>query len=870
MMNSPDVECISCTRKRHLSPVWALTLIALLTGPWTFEGAQPASRTNLPVLTRSEQIRGLSAQQASRGYQVHLRGVVTFVDDFALFVQDSSAGIAVIAPGLAHVLRAGQLIDMKGITECPDFAPQVTGARVRAVGTAQMPTPKRVSFERLASTEEDSQWAEIEGIVQAVVKDEIPIPPAVDVSRALIVAVSGGSLLARVPWMDEAEAERFVDSRVRVRGVAGAIYNQRNEWVGARLFVPNQAQLAILELPPADAFAIPLQAISSVLRFNLKSSSGHLVRIQGVVTLQRPGRELFVRDATGDISVLTRQTTEVRPGDQVTVVGFPAVGEYTHILDHGNFRYLDSGPVPVPLPVTANQTLNGECNAAFVKIEGRLLGRSRERAEEVLTLQSGPVTFGASLEAGRHSLSFLEEGSRLQLIGVCVAEADEAHVARGFHVLLSSPADIVVLSRPSWWTLGRLLALVGLMAALILAAAMWVGLLRRRVQGQTEMLRETLESTENGILVADSQGKIITYNRNLVEMWKIPEGIIASRDDKGVLECVVTQLKDPEAFLARVQHLYADGDQPSYDLLEFKDGRVFERYSRPLRSISRHVIRVWNFRDITGRIRAEAELRTAKEQAEIASVAKSEFLANMSHEIRTPMNGVLGMTDLVLDGDLSAEQREYLLDARSSAESLLTLLNDILDLSKIEAGRLELNPAEFSLRECIREAIVTLSVNAEQKGLKLTFDVESDLPDRVVGDSFRLRQVLLNLLNNAIKFTSSGAIELRSTLYDRRKDTITAHFSVSDSGLGIPPDKIHLIFEAFRQADSSTSRKHGGTGLGLTISSRLVDMMGGEIWVDSKIGKGSVFHFTATLRECQPQASDHDLTGTKATQQSTL
>jgi signal transduction histidine kinase len=871
MTNSPESKSISFAHERRLRPVCTLMLIAVLAGTLTSEGAQRASgRTSLPILTRSEQIRELSAEQASRGYPVHLRGVVTFVDDFALFAQDSSAGIAVIAPGLAHVLSAGQLIDIEGTTECPDFAPQVTGARVRAVGTGQMPTPKRVSFERLASTEEDSQWDEVEGIVQAVVRDEIPIPPAVDVSRALIVAVSGGSLLARVPWMDEAEAERFVDSRVRVRGVAGAIYNQKNEWVGARLFVPNRAQLAILEPPPTDAFAIALQPISSVLRFNLKSSSGHLVRIQGVVTLQRPGRELFVRDATGDINVVTRQTTQVRPGDQVTVVGFPAVGEYTHILDHGSFKHLGSGPVPVPLPVTANQTLNGECNAAFVKIEGRLLGRSRERAEEVLTLQSGPVTFGASLETGHHSLSFLEEGSRLQLTGVCVAEADEAHVARSFHVLLSSPADIVVLSRPSWWTLGRLLALVGLMAALILAAAMWVGLLRQRVQGQTEILRETLESTENGILVADSRGETITCNRNFVEMWKIPGGINASRGGKGVLEFVASQLKDPEAFLTTVRQLYADGEQPSHDVLEFKDGRVFERYSRPLRANSRHAIRVWSFRDITMRRRAEAELRTAKEVAEAANRAKSEFLANMSHEIRTPMNGLMGMTDLVLDSELSPEQREYLVDARRSAESLLALLNDILDLSKIEAGRLELNPAEFFLRECIREAVATLAVNAEQKGLKLTFDVESDLPDRLVGDSFRLRQVLLNLLNNAIKFTSTGSIELRSTLYDRRESTLTAHFSVSDNGPGIRPDKIDLIFEAFRQADSSTSRNYGGTGLGLTISSRLVGLMGGHIWVDSEVGKGSVFHFTATFAECPPQAFDHDLKGLKLTERSPL
>ncbi|MCK6391918.1 MAG: ATP-binding protein, partial [Azonexus sp.] len=364
-----------------------------------------------------------------------------------------------------------------------------------------------------------------------------------------------------------------------------------------------------------------------------------------------------------------------------------------------------------------------------------------------------------------------------------------------------------------------------------------------------DTLRAAIDAIDEAFVLFDQEDRLVYFNQKYAELFATqgelhPGTPFETMLREGIARGLFPAAKpDPDAWVAQRLMEHRSGDCTIEERLA--DGRWLRIVDR--RSASGHIV---GFRmDIT-------DLKQAKETAEAASQAKNQFLANMSHEIRTPMNGVLGMTELLLDTELDSEQREYAQTAASSAQALLGLINDILDFSKIEAGKLDIERIDFDLRVLVAEICDLLALRADEKRIELIYAIHPDVPSLLKGDPGRIRQILLNLLGNAIKFTQIGEVTLHIRLLHEANDRVRLQFKITDTGIGIPESKLGGLFSPFTQADASTTRQFGGTGLGLSIARRLCELMGGEIGVTSQEGHGSTFWFELPFH-VQSLPADH-------------
>jgi len=656
----------------------------------------------------------------------------------------------------------------------------------------------------------------------------------------------------------------LIDAKVRLHGVLGTAVNNDRQVVEHRLAAFPLAQLEILAQPPADPFTVEPTPISELLRYT-RNATDNRTHVLGTVLLQR-GNSIYMEDATGGLEV-NAVDVRVSPGEIISAVGHAVPGTYGPRLAEAEIRKTGRTTRPQIVSVTPDQLMSGKFENRLVQIEAKVLSQASGSTQQHLALQSDSSIFEA--EVLQRTPLQLSEGSTVRLIGVPTTQATyDAQTRTPGSVLMLVPgaANIQVVRAAPWLNSRNASILVGAIGCGTLLVLVWVGSLRRQVRDQTHeieergrFLRQVIDSAPNFIFVKDTKGRFTLANRALAQLYRTTSDEMIGKTIEqvsGATDDLMCGSNDDQDVIATLREKHV-AEELHVDCLGTR--RWVEITKRPMLGVDNKAVGVLGVvNDVTQRKNDEQRLIHARTAAEAANRAKSEFLANMSHEIRTPLNGVIGMLDLLDSNAFDAEQRNMLDTARSSADALLTLINDVLDFSKIEAGKLVLEHIDFEISPIVEEVATLFSREAHAKGLELSCLVRREVPAVVRGDPTRFRQIVTNLVSNAVKFTARGEVfiglQALGTDVVEGVPVIRLRVEVRDSGIGMSSEVVGRLFQAFSQADSSTTRRYGGTGLGLTIAKRLVEAMAGKFEVSSNVGEGSIFAVTLPLAVAQHAA----------------
>lgn len=805
-----------------------------------------------PLPTIGEVVR-LTADQAAQGHPVRFQAVVTASSTHfgGAVIQDDTGAIRLelhAGDDEQSRFKIGDLLDIEGITGRDGVHALVRPTNIRFVKHAELPSAPVVPATMLMERRWRHRRVSIEGLV-------INCGEFQEFLWVNIATPDGKLHVFLTNDRRKQQCAPLLGARIKLTAVNAPIVDANGSFQAMWAFADFHEQLLVVDAPRIQLSELAETPIRQLLLSESVIHAPTPTYIRGTVTAILNDREFFLQDQTAGIRVHSLENQNAELGDDIRALGYARMSDsavFFRIIEGQSFG---SVAIPEPIDVTPDWIIDGRHFQQRVSLDAILQAVNR-RSDSLyeMSLRFGPSTIIVNKLGGIIDPNNLREGSLIRFRGVIEQQSQGPQSLQGIRGHMTDVNDLVLLAPPPMDRLVIVMISLGTFATLICLAIGWGSVLQRQVHSRTKELNSSkrhlqamMEALPDLAFKLDRQGVILESHPPVAEGYFSQSGGLCNQSWLELLPEDAAQVVR-HGMNQAWKHGIQRGDK--YWLNLPQGPRCFELSVRRFTENDPEDIQfIALIRDITEREQFAKELQTAKEQAESANRAKSDFLATISHEIRTPMNGVICMTQLLLQTELNEEQSSQAQSILESGQILLSLINQLLDLSKIEAGKLELEIVQFNLLHLLRALRETAKLQAKKRGLAFTWDVAEAVPAAVCGDAVRLSQILNNLLNNALKFTEYGEVGVRVHLARQTETHAVIHFSVHDTGIGIPEDHQKRLFRKFSQGDSSTTRRFGGTGLGLAICKELVEMMGGEIGFDSSMGKGSKFWFTVKMEK---------------------